>query len=170
MKTALRLALMLVVITGLGFWAWGKFAPKSTGANPTTATSPVPAAINGTDTQVMQTPASVNVVVTYFTTNVRCVSCRKIEELTLGVLDERYSDALKSGRIVFQTHNIDLPENKHFITDYDLSFKTVVVEEMREGKQISWQKLDDVWTLLDDPVAFYNYVSEAINKKLSSQS
>ena len=91
------------------------------------------------------------VVVTYFTTDVRCTSCRAIEAQTKEVVEKQFADALAAGSLVFQTRNIDREENKHFIDEYQLSFKTVVISSMEQGKEVQFVKMDKVWELLNKP-------------------
>jgi hypothetical protein len=70
----------------------------------------------------------------------------------------------------FQTLNFDRPENKHFIDDYGLAFKTVVVSERKKGKEVRFSKFDDVWKLHDDPKAFKDYLSKGIREYLTQPS
>ncbi len=107
------------------------------------------------------------VTVTYFTSNVRCVSCRKIEALTLNTIETQFAEQMSSHWLVFETINIDLPENKHYIEEYELSFKTVVIAYGDETGEKQWRKMDKVWELLSNEDQFDDYISEGITSALS---
>jgi hypothetical protein len=106
------------------------------------------------------------VVVTYFTTDVRCPSCRKIEDLTRASVESGFADALASGRLVFRSLNTDRPENRHFVDDYNLVSKTVIVSRRVGGRESGWKNLQDVWMKLSSPGDFEAYVRGAIEESL----
>jgi len=85
------------------------------------------------------------VVVTYFLTDVRCPTCIKIEAYTKEAVETGFADALADGRIVWRTVNTDEPGNKHFLDDYQLATKAVVVSVRRGGKEVTWKNLQDIW-------------------------
>ncbi len=99
------------------------------------------------------------VVVTYFTTNVRCRSCLRIEALTRQAVESHFAGKFP---VVFRMVNVDQPGNAHFTDDYRLVSKTVVVSERKDGVELRWTNLQDVWLKLSDPSAFDAYVSGAI--------
>lgn len=147
MKTILTYGLLALALVGAGFAIKQRLHPPASTAAAANAEAALPA--NGK-------------VVTYFTTDVRCPSCRKIEALTRQTVENQFADKLKSGEIVFRTLNLDRPENKHFIDDYQLVSKTVIVSVRENGKETGFQNLQDVWTNLDDPADFQNYLAAAL--------
>ncbi len=157
MKKILQISLLTIVALGVGLGIWKQMETPSDLHRSTLAdeskTSVAP--LTG-ESEVPQ------VVVTYFTTNVRCKSCLSIEALTRETVEERFAEELAGKTLVFQTINIDLPENKHFIEQYQLSFKTVVLSSMKEGEQAGFMKMDKVWELLHTPETFKNYLAEGI--------
>ena len=108
-----------------------------------------------------QLPAD-GIVVTYFTTDVRCPSCRQIESLTREMIESEFPDALASGHLVFQTINTDRPENAHYVKDYELVSKTVIVSRRQDGRETSWRNLQDVWLKMKEPESFNTDVAEAV--------
>lgn len=101
------------------------------------------------------------VVVTYFTTDVRCPSCLKIEALTRQAV-EKFVKEGGGEKVVFRVVNLDRPENQHFTDEYSLVSKTVVVSVREGGKEVRWKNLQDVWLKLNDPEEFERYVLLAI--------
>jgi len=98
------------------------------------------------------------VIAYYFHGTFRCPSCRRIELYTQEALETACADALRDGRLEWRVLNIDEPENAHFINDYRLYTRSVILSEVREGKEVRWKNLDRVWRLLGDKEAFLDYV------------
>jgi hypothetical protein len=74
----------------------------------------------------------------------------------------RLSGPVAEKRVVFRSVNVDDPENAHFVKDYGLYTKSVVVSEVKGGKEVRWKNLDQVWHLLGDPEAFQGYVEREV--------
>lgn len=153
----LRLALLVLVAGGVGVWAWRGFGP---GGGTDAPVAPAPA-----DAPVAPEPADC-VLVTYFTTDQRCPTCLKIEQQTRAAVEAGFAGELAGGQVRFQTLNLDRPENRHFATDYQLAFKTVVVAERRGGREARWEKFDKVWDLVDEPDAFATYLQDGVRRHL----
>lgn len=102
------------------------------------------------------------IVVTYFHTTARCMSCLKIEDLTNATMTTRFAGPLAEKRIVWRSVNIDEATNNHFAKDYGLYTKSVIVSEVRGGSEVRWKNLDQVWNLLGDPAAFQGYVEREV--------
>jgi hypothetical protein len=159
----LQVALLALVLAGVATWAWRSFAPAPESAaagNPPAAGTPAPPAAE---------PALL-VLVTYFTTDVRCPTCLKIEKQTRAAVESGFADELAAGSVRFQSVNFDQPQNKHFIDDYGLAFKTVVVSEWRQGKEVKWEKYDKVWELVGEPDAFAAYLQQGIRSHLKADT
>ena len=102
----------------------------------------------------------------YFHGNFRCYNCFTIEQFSREAIEKYFPEQLKSGKLVFEVINTDEPENEHFIKDYQLYTKSLVVAEFNDGKQLRWTNLTKVWDYIKDRDAFYNYVKAEIQKCL----
>lgn len=109
-----------------------------------------------------------NYVAYYFHGNFRCTNCRKIEQFSREAVEKYFAEELKTKRLVFQEVNIDVPENKHFINDYQLYTRSLIIAEFREGKQVKWKNLTRVWNYLGNREKFYDYVRSEIQAYLES--
>lgn len=105
--------------------------------------------------------------VTYFSSDVRCMTCVRIERLTREVVERNFASELRSGRVTFQIVNLDGPGNAHFVRDYRLISKTVIVSDLAGGEEIGWENLQQVWTKHRDEQAFEAYVVEAVRRHLA---
>ncbi len=102
------------------------------------------------------------VVVYYFMTTQRCPSCRAIEAYTKEAIEKGFADALKKRDMVCRMVNVEDSGNAHFIKDYQLYTKSVVLVKIRDGKQVSWKNLDKVWALLGDQKTFMAYIVDEV--------
>jgi len=98
-------------------------------------------------------------IVCYFMNNQRCSNCYKIETYTREAVETNFTDNLKNGKLIWEIVNVDIPENRHFIKDYELYTKSVVLVKLRDGKQVEWKNLDMVWSLLNDKDSFQSYIT-----------
>jgi hypothetical protein len=98
----------------------------------------------------------------YFHRTMRCPSCEKIESLARMAVEEGFAGELAMGGMQWRIVNIDEPQNKHFEDDYRLQAQSVIVSELRGGKETRWKNLEKVWDLLDDDARFVRYVQDEI--------
>ena len=102
------------------------------------------------------------VVATYFHGDVRCATCLKLEAYAKEAVESAFPEAIARGEVEFRAVNVDRPENRHFIEDFQLTNKTVVVTEELDGKVERHVKLDDVWRLVGNHDAYLLYVQDAV--------
>ena len=81
---------------------------------------------------------------------------------------EGFPGELKSGRLEFREVNIDEPQNRHFVDEYQLSSQSLVIVEVRDGRQVRWRNLEKVWTLLESEREFIPYVRDGVSGFLKS--
>ena len=106
--------------------------------------------------------------VTYFSSDVRCVTCVRIERLTRETVERNFGPELQSGRIVLRTVNLDGLGNEHFVHDYSLISKTVIVSDLAKGQEVRWENLQQVWTKQKNEQAFEAYVVDAVRRHLGA--
>ena len=104
----------------------------------------------------------------YFHGNYRCSNCKKIEQYSREAIENYFKEQLKTKRLVFNIINIDLPENKHYVEDYQLYTRSLIIAEFKDGKQVKWENLTKVWDYLNDRDKFYKYVQSEIQKYLGN--
>lgn len=107
------------------------------------------------------------IIVYYFHSTFRCVSCKNIEAYTKTAIEKYFSGELASGKILFNGVNVDEPQNKHFIKDYQLYTKAVVLSKVTDGKEEKYANLDKVWQLLRNKEKFYSYIKDETEKFLN---
>ncbi|MCX7718595.1 MAG: nitrophenyl compound nitroreductase subunit ArsF family protein [Candidatus Sumerlaeaceae bacterium] len=106
------------------------------------------------------------VIVYYIHGGPRCPSCVKIEKYTESALRSAFAEEAASGRIVWQPVNADVRGNEHFMKDYQLFTKSVVVVEVKNGKQTRWKNLPKVWELLGNQQDFEKHIVSEVGSYL----
>ncbi len=106
------------------------------------------------------------VVVYYFHGDVRCATCRKLEAYTDEAIRGGFADELHAGDVIFRAVNVDQAANKHFIRDFQLTTKAVVLVEYADGKVARHANLTRVWELVRDKERFVGYVRQETRKFL----
>lgn len=112
--------------------------------------------------------AASKVVVYYFHGTARCMTCRKFEEYTLEALRGAFAEQLNDGRLQWQMVNVEQPGNEHFVKDYQLYTKSIVIVKTEDGKQAGWKNLKEIWELVRIKPAFVEYVQDEVRNCLES--
>jgi hypothetical protein len=112
----------------------------------------------------------VKIVAYYFHVTVRCVTCRAIEQYSREAIEQGFREELKNGAIEWRPVNVQLPENRHYIQDYRLFTRSLVLVKMRDGKQVEWRNLDKVWELVGRKGDFLKYVQTNVKAYLGGAS
>lgn len=129
---------------------------------PVPSTGAVEPAAAAEPAQPAKTESGQKILVYYFHTTVRCPTCRKIEAFSNEALKQGFSDELRSGVLEWHPVNVQLPENRHFINDYQLFTKSLVIVRVKGGRQVEWKNLEKVWDLTGDKRAFLKYVQDEV--------
>jgi hypothetical protein len=66
--------------------------------------------------------------------------------------------------------NLDGPGNRHYVQDYRLISKTVIVSDLAAGEEVRWENLQQVWTRQRDEREFETYVIDAVRRHLGSKT
>ncbi len=116
------------------------------------------------------TPENHNgIAVIFFHGYARCEACTSIESLTRETLQSHFQSELDSDTIQFFKINLDVSANAHYVTDFNLSTRPVVLAKYSDGNLVTWQVLDDVWYLYKDPQAFTAFMSEQIKQFIDGE-
>ena len=187
-KNILTALLLVFVIASLGYVAFGELGSRASAPAPEKAAVPAsPAATIAPERATAPTPAvkqepktpaplperapeaaksakteapaaGKHFVAYYLHGKARCVSCTTIERLTKNALDTHFADAQKTGLMEVRLVNVETPENRHYIQDYQITNQSVILSELQDGKEVRWKNLKQVWRLFRDETAFDDYI------------
>jgi len=147
MRQRMNRSLLARLVVALGMLAVS--IPCAAGDDPRTPTA---GASPGGDTKV---------IAYYFHGELRCRTCRTIEAYSEEAITKEFTNEIASGRLAWRVVNVDEPENKHFVEDFALASKSLVLAEYRDGKVTRHENLQQIWQLVRDKEAFLAYVRAA---------
>jgi hypothetical protein len=141
-KQLLRNALLALALGSVAYLAAQELAARRAPQAPNTA--PV-----GAETKL---------VVYYFSTGKECTTCEQIPAYAKEAVEAHFAADLASGGIAWRAVDVDDPVNEHFIADFQIYTKSIVLVAMNNGKQGRWKNLEKVWDLVYDKAAFMEYI------------
>jgi len=111
-------------------------------------------------------PPDKQLVVTYFHTTYRCTTCKKIERYSKEIVEKEYEKELKDQKIIYRSLDMTEPANKHYIEEYKLVTKSIVLSITEKGKELKWKNLPDIWKTIKKKEKFENYIIEEMKAYL----
>ncbi|MBF0442260.1 MAG: hypothetical protein HQK54_10165 [Oligoflexales bacterium] len=99
----------------------------------------------------------------YFHGEARCQSCLLIEKYSYSAITRNFDREIGEGTIDFRVINVEEPANSHFVKDYGLYTKSVVLSLVKNGKEQKWKNLKKVWEYLQDEGQFQSYIVSEVN-------
>jgi len=112
----------------------------------------------------MGEPAKENnfVVAYYFHGNYRCHTCYTIEQYSKESIEANFKDALASGKLQFKVVNVEERGNEHYVKDYQLYTKSLILSLVKDGKEVKSKNLTKIWEYVRNRQRFYDYVRDEI--------
>jgi hypothetical protein len=98
----------------------------------------------------------------YFHGTFRCPMCHKLETYAKESIESNFKDALASGKLSFKVVNVEDKGNEHFMTDYQLYTKSVVLSLTKDGKEVRSRNLDKIWEYVRNKDRYENYVRDEV--------
>jgi hypothetical protein len=106
------------------------------------------------------------VIAYYFHRTVRCETCLRIEKQAHEVITNRFGAEVAVERLVFKAVNYELPENAHFLEDYQLGGPSLVLVRQKGGKDVERQVLGQTWDFAHIPPKLDLYIEAETRKFL----
>lgn len=162
-KTVTAAVLLLFVAVSIGI-----VVLRESGDKGSAEAAPAPAERATPSTAAAKAPEQ-QFIAYYFRTDVRCPSCIKIESWTDKAITTNFADELEDGSLVWETINTDEPGNEHYIEDYELYTKQVILAEFEHGKLLRYNDLAKVWDLLGDQEVFGEYIVSEVERFMAGE-
>ena len=106
------------------------------------------------------------VIAYYFHGTHRCTTCLTIERYSRESIEKYFSKEIQDGILEFKPLNVEEPENRHYIQDYQLHTRSLVLALYKDDKQLEWKNLSEVWSYARDKEKFYQYVKNETERFL----
>lgn len=110
---------------------------------------------------------SIKVMVTYFRGDIRCSTCIDLEAYAAEAVKIGFPEEVSRGVVEFRSINIDELQHRHFIKDYKLFSRAVVVSRIENGKEVKWKNLDMIWHLIVDKEKYLNYIQAETKRMMA---
>ena len=107
-------------------------------------------------------PLTGKVYAYYFHGSGRCFTCYKLEQYAKEAIEGNFKSQLASGELKFMVINIDEQDNAHFVDDYQLYTKSLVLSLVKNGKEERSKNLIKIWELVGNKDKFIAYVNEEL--------
>ena len=154
-KKIIRNLLLLFAIGSLAYMAIREVGARRTGTGPEFAAA------------AQITPAT-KLVVYFFSEGKECTTCEQIPLYTRAALEGNFAKELKAGEIVWCAIDVDEPRNAHYIDEYQIFAKTIVLSRIVAGEQTRFKNLVRIWDHVNDKSAFIDFVSNEIRAELDA--
>jgi len=103
------------------------------------------------------------VLVYYFHGTFRCNACTSMEKWSKETIESHYKSALASRKIEFKVVNVEKYGNEHFVNEYQLYTKSLVLALVKDGKEVKFKNLELIWEYAGNRQSFINYVTTEVN-------
>jgi len=124
----------------------------------------VVAAISSGSFAIGQSSPQAKVIAYYFHGSFRCFTCTNMEKYSKEAIETNFKDALASGALEFKPVNVEERGNEHFVDDYKLYTKSLILSMVKDGKEVRYKNLDKIWQLASNKQKFIAYVTGEIKE------
>jgi len=107
--------------------------------------------------------SSAKVMAYYFHGSFRCYTCTNMENYSREAIETNFKDDLASGRLEFKAVNVEERGNEHFVDDYQLYTKSLILSLVKDGQEVKSRNLDKIWQLARDKQKFIEYVTAEVS-------
>lgn len=153
-KEHLTRILLVFVIFSVGF-AFGKHSVKIK----------APKAGQSKGVEQVSSPGGDSMVRLYYMhATFRCVTCNSIEQQAKNLTEKEFANELSTRKIVWE--EVNFQQNPALAAKFDVISSSIVVALIKDGQTVSFERLDQLYTLIETPDEFNAYVRAAINKAL----
>ncbi len=101
----------------------------------------------------------------HFHANRQCYSCKTIGEYAKETVNIHFKEELDSKIIIFDSINIDLPENKELASKYEAKGSSLIIGTYYKDGSFSKEEDTAVWYKIDNKENFVSYLKGVIETK-----
>ena len=83
-----------------------------------------------------------------------------MESYSKEALETNFKDALASGKLEFKSIDVEEEQNEHYVNDYQLYTKTLILSHVKDGREVRSKNLDKIWEYARNKNKFMDYVAE----------
>ncbi len=102
----------------------------------------------------------------YFYATQRCDVCITLENFIKETVNEYFSEELQSGIIIFDSINVDLPENREVVNKYQARGAALYINSIYDNKNHIQEEVN-AWRYVNNKTQFKDYLSSKIKSGLN---
>ena len=106
------------------------------------------------------------VIAYYFHGSFRCATCQKLEQYSKKAIEANFQDELAKGTLEFKPVNVEKKENEHFVDDYQIYTKSLILSKVEDNKELQYKNLDKIWEYVNNKRKFSDYVVSEVGAYL----
>ena len=119
-------------------------------------------AINGIAQESAQ-DGNAQVIAYYFHGSFRCPTCHNLEQYAKETIENNFKKELAEGTLVFKAVNVEEKGNEHFVNDYQLYTKSLVLSLAKDRKEIKHKNLTKIWEHVRNKEKYINYIKSEVD-------
>ncbi len=106
--------------------------------------------------------STAKVIAFYFHGSFRCPTCHKLEQYSKEAIETNFKEALASGKLEFKAVNVEDKGNEHFVNDYQLYTKSLILSLVKDGKKVKSENLTKILEYVGNKQRFIDYVKNGV--------
>ena len=103
----------------------------------------------------------------HFHATQQCYSCKTVGAYAEETINTYFSDELNSGKVVFASVNIDLPENKELVNKYGAKGSSLLIGIYYKDGSFTKEENVNVWYKISNKEDYMSYLKGVIESKFS---
>ena len=103
----------------------------------------------------------------HFHATQQCYSCKTVGAYAEETINTYFSDELNSGKVVFASVNIDLPENKELVNKYEAKGSSLLIGIYYKDGGFTKEENVNVWYKISNKEDYMSYLKGVIESKFS---
>jgi hypothetical protein len=107
--------------------------------------------------------------VVYFHRTQRCSTCIHAEELTRDTVETHFADELASGKLTFQSIDVQDSNNAAIVNKYGAYARQLFINTVKDGTDYI-EQATDLYPLIFNDEAFVETLKSKINKSLKGEA
>ncbi len=165
-KTLFRVTLLLFVAACIFYFVRDLVGHKAAQVEQSAGKTVTDSAPNTLDAGSL--PENTRVVAYFFHGHRQCPSCRHLETVSERAISDGFPAARRSGLIQWRAVDIEDAANRHFASEYQVYWSSLVLVKVAAGRPVAYKNLDQAWQIQQDDAALRNYVQAEVRAYLGA--
>ena len=106
----------------------------------------------------------------FFYNDIYCSTCEKLENYALSTIQADYAGELSSGMLQWRTLDMRTSENKHYIEEFSLYSKSIVLVAFENQTITRFKNLEGIWDKVGEEMEYRSYIRENLKTFMQEAS